>query len=101
MHSDVEDASVHIDHFAQHLRFSVGSRRSVHRDVSARFEHAGFTTLYAAPRRRRFALGTELISPACLNLSRKRPGNSKGPFAPFVDVCLLHAFPVEQISIGR
>ena len=49
MHSDVEDASIHIDHFAQHLRFSVGSRRSVHRDVSARFEHAGVTTLYAAP----------------------------------------------------
>ena len=54
MHSDVENASIDIDHFAQHLRFSVGSRRSVHRDVSARFEHAGVTTLYAAPHGRGF-----------------------------------------------
>ena len=46
-------------------------------------------------------LGTDLTSPACLNLSRKHPGNSKGPFALFVDVYLLHAFPVEQISTDR
>ena len=31
------------------LIINLGSRHSVHRDVSARFEHADFATLYAAP----------------------------------------------------